>query len=108
MVLIALWGLVPAGWLLFVAGLAPEIRRIAVLPAQCLPADPDQEYFADGMTDQLINTLGKIEALKVISRSSVMGYKGTGKSVPEIARELGGLLPARDGLWGLAAAPGGF
>jgi len=98
MALVALWGLVAAGWLLFVGGPAREgpgsagtdreIRRIAVLPALCLPADPDQEYFADGMTDQLINSLGKIQVLQVISHRSVMRYKGTDKTLPEIAQEL--------------------
>jgi TolB-like protein/DNA-binding SARP family transcriptional activator/Tfp pilus assembly protein PilF len=94
--LVALWGLALAGWLLFVDGPVPEgqrtaaaqIRRVAVLPAQYLPADPGQEYFADGITDQLINNLCKIRALEVISRTSVMRYKGTDKSVPEIAGEL--------------------
>jgi TolB-like protein/cytochrome c-type biogenesis protein CcmH/NrfG len=53
-----------------------------------LRADPDQEYFADGMTEALITDLAKIKALKVISRTSVMRYKNTEKSLPEIAREL--------------------
>ncbi len=67
---------------------ARGMRRIAVLPARHLPPDPSQEYFAAGITDQLINALGKIGALEVISRTSAMRYKGTHKTVPEIAREL--------------------
>ncbi len=65
-----------------------QIRRIAVLPLQYLPPDPEQDYFAEAMTDQLINDLGKIGALEVISRTSAMRYRETEKSIPEIAREL--------------------
>jgi TolB-like protein/DNA-binding winged helix-turn-helix (wHTH) protein/Flp pilus assembly protein TadD len=65
-----------------------KIESIAVLPLENLSGDPDQEYFADGMTEALITDLGKISALRVISRTSVMRYKGTKKSIPEIAREL--------------------
>ena len=64
------------------------IRSIAVLPMQNLSADAAQEYFADGMTDQLITELAKVGALRVTSRTSVMRYKGTKKALPEIAREL--------------------
>ena len=53
-----------------------------------LSRDPDQEYFADGMTDELITDLAKIHTLRIISRSSVMQYKGKHKPVPQIAREL--------------------
>lgn len=67
---------------------APIIKFIAVLPLENLSGDPDQEYFADGMTETLINNLARIRALKVISRTSVMRYKGSRKSLPEIAREL--------------------
>ena len=78
---------------LVVRGLLPEkgeaINSIAVLPFQNISADPDQEYFSDGMTEALIAELSKIEALRVISRTSVMRYKSTEKLVPEIARELG-------------------
>jgi len=66
----------------------PKIESIAVLPLENLSRDPDQEYFADGMTDELITNLGKISALRVISRTSVMHFKGTKKTLPEIAREL--------------------
>jgi TolB-like protein/DNA-binding winged helix-turn-helix (wHTH) protein len=66
----------------------PKIESIAVLPLENLSGDPQQEYFADGMTDELITDLGKISALRVISRTSVMRYKGAKKRLPEIAREL--------------------
>jgi TolB-like protein/DNA-binding winged helix-turn-helix (wHTH) protein len=65
------------------------IRSIAVLPLQNLSADPSQEYFSDGMTEELITELSRIQALKVISHTSVMEYKGTKKHLPQIARELG-------------------
>jgi TolB-like protein/DNA-binding winged helix-turn-helix (wHTH) protein/Flp pilus assembly protein TadD len=64
------------------------IRSIAVLPMQNLSGDAAQEYFADGMTDNLITDLAKVGALRVTSRTSVMRYKGTKKALPEIAREL--------------------
>jgi TolB-like protein/DNA-binding winged helix-turn-helix (wHTH) protein/tetratricopeptide (TPR) repeat protein len=63
-------------------------RSIAVLPLQNLSGDPSQEYFSDGMTEELITELSRIEPLRVISHTSVMGYKGTKKHLPEIAREL--------------------
>ena len=96
----------PLGWRLFVSGLArllvawfsrilyprnqasPKIRSIAVLPLESLSSDPSQDYFADGMTDELITALGQISALRVISRTSIMTYKGVRKLLPEIAREL--------------------
>src|SRR4029077_255070 len=65
-----------------------SIRSLAVLPLENLSRDPAQDYFADGMTDELITSLAKLQTLKVISRSSVMRYKGTNKPLPEIAREL--------------------
>jgi TolB-like protein/DNA-binding winged helix-turn-helix (wHTH) protein/Tfp pilus assembly protein PilF len=65
-----------------------RIESLAVLPLENLSRDPEQEYFADGMTEELITDLGKIGALRVISRTSVMRYKGTRKRMPEIAREL--------------------
>jgi len=67
---------------------AGRIQSIAVLPLENLSGDPSQEYFADGMTEALITDLGKIGELRVISRTSVMRYKGTKKSLQEIAREL--------------------
>ena len=66
-----------------------DIHSIAILPLQNLSGDPQQDYFADGMTDELITDLGQVSALRVISRTSVMTYKGTNKKLPEIARELG-------------------
>jgi TolB-like protein/DNA-binding winged helix-turn-helix (wHTH) protein/Flp pilus assembly protein TadD len=65
------------------------IRSIAVLPLQNLSGDPAQEYFADGMTEELITELSRIQTLRVISHTSVMEYKGTRKHLPQIARELG-------------------
>ena len=65
-----------------------EIRSLAVLPLGNLSQDPAQEYFADGMTDELISRLSRISALRVISRTSAMRYKNSKKSLPEIAREL--------------------
>ena len=70
---------------------APRERRIeslAVLPLENLSGDADQEYFADGMTEELIASLAQISALRVISRTSVMRYKGARKPLSEIAREL--------------------
>lgn len=66
----------------------PHIESLAVLPLENLTHDPAQEYFADGMTEALITELAQISALRVISRTSVMRYKGNGKSLPEIAQEL--------------------
>ena len=68
---------------------APRIRSLAVLPLQNLSRDPDQEFFSDGTTEALISNLAQIHDLDVISRTSVMRYKGTTKTVPEIGRELG-------------------
>jgi serine/threonine protein kinase/tetratricopeptide (TPR) repeat protein len=65
-----------------------EIRSIAVLPLENLSGDPEQEYFADGMTEALITELSRIGALRVISRTSAMRYRDTDKSLPEIASEL--------------------
>ncbi|HXE91194.1 MAG TPA: protein kinase [Terriglobales bacterium] len=67
---------------------APQIKSIAVLPLANLSGDPEQEYFADGMTEALITDLAQISALRVISRTSVMEYKGAKKPLPQIAREL--------------------
>lgn len=64
------------------------IRAIAVLPFRNVSQDPSQEYFADGMTEAVISDLARIKALRVISRTSAMRYKGTALSLPEIAREL--------------------
>ena len=66
----------------------PRVASIAVLPFQNLSGDSAQDYFVDGMTDALIGDLAKIGSLRVISRTSAMHYKGTNKSLPEIAKEL--------------------
>jgi TolB-like protein/Tfp pilus assembly protein PilF len=66
----------------------PKIESLAVLPLENLSGDKEQEYFADGMTEELITNLGKISALRVISRTSVMRYKKTDKPLPQIAKEL--------------------
>jgi TolB-like protein/DNA-binding winged helix-turn-helix (wHTH) protein/Flp pilus assembly protein TadD len=67
---------------------APVIRSLAVLPLESLSNEPTQDYFADGMTDELISDLGQISALRVISRTSAMTYKHARKPLPQIAREL--------------------
>ena len=64
------------------------IRSIAVLPLDNFSGDPSQDYFVDGMTDELITNLANISSLHVISRTSVMRYKGTKKALSEIGREL--------------------
>jgi serine/threonine protein kinase/tetratricopeptide (TPR) repeat protein len=71
------------------APLRSRIESIAVLPLENLSRDADQEYFADGMTEALISDLSKIRALRVISRTSAMRFKGVRQSLPDIARELG-------------------
>jgi len=65
-----------------------EIHSIAILPLKNLSGDPGQDYFTDGMTEELINDLGQVSTLRVISLTSAMSYKGTTKKLPEIAREL--------------------
>jgi len=67
---------------------AAPIESLAVLPLENLSGDPEQEYFAEGMTEALITSLAKVGALRVISRTSAMRYKRTDKTVPQIAREL--------------------
>ncbi len=66
-----------------------EIHSVAVLPLENLSKDPEQEYFSDGMTDELITDLAKVGQLQVISHTSVERYKGTKLPLREIARELG-------------------
>jgi TolB-like protein/Tfp pilus assembly protein PilF len=65
-----------------------EIRSIAILPLKNLSGDTAQDFFADGMTEELINSLGQVSTLRVISLTSAMSYKGTHKKLPEIAQEL--------------------
>jgi serine/threonine protein kinase/Flp pilus assembly protein TadD len=67
---------------------AKRIGSIVVLPLENLSRNPEQEYFTDGMTEELTTDLAKIGGLRVISRTSAMQYKGTKKSLPEIGREL--------------------
>ncbi len=67
----------------------PDVSTLAVLPLANLSGDPGQEYFADGMTEALITSLAKISALRVVSRTSIMRFKGSDRSLPAIAAELG-------------------
>jgi TolB-like protein/DNA-binding winged helix-turn-helix (wHTH) protein/Tfp pilus assembly protein PilF len=71
------------------AALAANIRSIAVLPLENLSGNPAQEYFADGMTDELITELARTKGLRVISRTSVMQYKNVHRPLKDIAHELG-------------------
>ena len=68
---------------------SPAIRSLAVLPLESLSGDAAQDYFSDGMTDELITDLGQISALRVISRTSVMPYKHAREPLPQVARKLG-------------------
>jgi TolB-like protein/cytochrome c-type biogenesis protein CcmH/NrfG len=97
---LALWGAVAAGWMLLGssapasnaeagAASASDLRSVAVLPFATRSSSDDDRYFSEGMHDDLLTQLSKIDSLKVISRTSVMQYAGSGKSIPEIARELG-------------------
>jgi TolB-like protein len=74
----ALWGKAAVG----------SIQSLAVLPLENLSSDSAQGYLADGMTDELITNLAQVRALRVIARTSVMRYRGSKKTAPEIAREL--------------------
>src|SRR5689334_7405973 len=65
-----------AAWMIRSRSQPSSIRSLAVLPLESLSADPSQDYFADGMTDELITDLGQISQLRVISRTSIMTYKG--------------------------------
>jgi TolB-like protein len=92
------WTLVAAAGMLLIAGVAAwkfwptarphQVRSLAVLPLRNVTRDPDQQYFADGMTDALTTGLAQVSALNVIARTSAMRYQGTQKTTPEIAREL--------------------
>jgi TolB-like protein/DNA-binding winged helix-turn-helix (wHTH) protein len=81
-------GLNVRGWRDRIFMRAPKPQAVAVLPLANLSGDPEQEYFADGMTEALITELGKISSPRVISRQSIMQYKGSKKPLQEIAREL--------------------
>ena len=94
---VALFALLAAGLAWNVTGLRDRIFRpspgaridsLAVLPLENLTGDPEQDYLADGMTEALINELAQISALRVISRTSVIGYKKGSKHLPQIAKEL--------------------
>ncbi len=74
---------------LLLTRIQPRIKSLAVLPLESLSGDPAQEYFANGMTDELITEIARIGSLRVISRTSSMQYKGSRKSLPAIAKELG-------------------
>jgi serine/threonine-protein kinase len=88
--LVAVAGLELSGWRKQLPNRhgSPHIQSLAVLPLESFSHDPDQEYFADGMTEALITDLAKISALRVISRTSAMHYKGTRLTAPDIAKEL--------------------
>jgi TolB-like protein/DNA-binding winged helix-turn-helix (wHTH) protein/lipoprotein NlpI len=73
----------------FGANAAMKIQSVAVLPLENLSGDPSQDYFADGITDALTTYLAQVRGIRVISRTSAMHYKGTKKTLPEIAKDLG-------------------
>src|ERR1700722_17301455 len=78
-----------AAWAFYLrAPFSPEFHSLAVLPLENLSGDPSQDYFADGMTDELITRLAQISTLRVISRTSVMTYKNVHRPLAEIARDL--------------------
>ncbi len=86
----ALAVILATGWYLWrPASRAGKIESIAVLPLANFSGDAEQEYFADGITEELISDLSQIKALRVISRTSVMRFKGTNKSLTDIGRDLG-------------------
>jgi TolB-like protein/Flp pilus assembly protein TadD len=92
LVALAVWGVVATGWLLLSSRSAVsdvERKAIAVLPFENLSPDPDDAYFADGIHEEIISQLGKIASLHVISRTSVMEYRGQTGNLREIADELG-------------------
>jgi serine/threonine-protein kinase len=90
-IVLAAWGIVATGWLvLHEPGATPPTgKSVAVLPFVNLSADPENEYFSDGITDAIITHLTNVADLKVTSRTSSMQYKGTEKSLLDIAAELG-------------------
>jgi TolB-like protein/Tfp pilus assembly protein PilF len=90
-IVLAAWGVVATGWLvLHEPGATPPAgRSVAVLPFVNLSADPENEYFSDGITDAIITHLTKVADLKVTSRTSSMQYKGTEESLLDVAADLG-------------------
>src|ERR1700675_2555516 len=92
--LVALMVLLAAIWIarqraVHPASIASRVHKIAVLPLENLSHDEQQEYFADGRTDAIIDQLARVQGLTVISRTSTMQYKKARKPLPQIARELG-------------------
>jgi len=79
----------PRDWPFVIRAVKPQIHSLAVLPLENLSGDPAQEYFADGMTDELITMLAKNTGLRVVSRTSVMQYKKVHRPLADVARELG-------------------
>src|SRR3954463_13668023 len=75
-------------WKLTHPSVPAKIRSIAVLPLKNLSSDPEQEYFSDGLTDELITRLASLQGLRVISRTSAMQYKNTSQPLPVIAKQL--------------------
>jgi serine/threonine protein kinase/tetratricopeptide (TPR) repeat protein len=90
LIVVVLALLIPKSWRghLFKPPAGAQVRSLAVLPLENFSRDPDQDFFADGMTEALITDLSQISALRVISRTSVMQYKGAKKPLPQIAKEL--------------------
>ena len=80
--------LMVAAWRIATRSHAAPIHSLAVLPLDNLSGDPSQEYFAEGMTDELITEIARIPNLRVVSRTSVMAQRASGRSLPEIARQL--------------------
>jgi TolB-like protein/Tfp pilus assembly protein PilF len=66
-----------------------QVKTIAVLPFANMSGDPEQEFFSDGISEELLNVLAKVQDLRVTSRTSAFAFKGTNTSIPEIAKELG-------------------
>ncbi len=105
----ALWGVIAAGWILAGGGRGPGVEApdgppgIAVLPLVNRSADDSDAFFTDGLHDELLTQLSKVAGIRVISRTSVMGYRDTDLTIPEIADQLsveyvfeGGVLRAGD------------
>jgi len=88
LLLVVVFGFDVAGAREWLRSRTSPIRSLAVLPLQNLSNDAQQDYFADGMTDELITELAQVGNLRVISRTSAMSYKSTKKTLPQIAREL--------------------
>jgi TolB-like protein/DNA-binding winged helix-turn-helix (wHTH) protein len=87
-IVVACFASLAIAWLLIARHHSAPIRSLAVLPLVNLSGDPSQEYFADGMTDELITELARIPNLRVVSRTSVMADKSSRRPLPDIAREL--------------------